>query len=384
MSANSKDASSSSHVKRQPLREVNRSREVGLMKSCQLLGKELSNPSSCISYPPFLFSNDPKTGMLHGINYKRDHDRPAMVVGISVMRSVQLTALLCNDDSIDSTPLFIIDNSTEVVQLWEALKSIFVSNKTSETFLDDLDKFLKSPDPRITRLYRHYQESSDYLQDFKGVFKNYGYDKIRTIVGNTAVIANGWENRNTFETLHRVADMFDAQVYAYPSNVIAFLHDEPEKQAQIVENIHLLNPELLITTDMVRGRPTRVNSFEHDYRSNLAYQYMIRKADPTEGKELSEYMSGHAKFMSGYFSLNFRLYVDPDYTAGLIVKIDTKQDVSKAKTVIEEVGIGSFYETASGQLFFQVPAVNVGKNSEAGKTPQNADVIQSYIRNHHD
>ena len=228
-----------------------------MTKYCKLVSKAYSDKSACLNYNPFLFSNDPIEPMIHGIDYSRFAATPAMVIGISVMRSVEITALIEAQKVGDaSTSLVIIDNSNEVHQLWAALKTIF-KNKTQKDFLIDMKRFFDDYGTR--NLYRG--SADENLTNFEELFKAYGYENIRLIIRKTVLIKQTWSNVNLFQSLRYIANSCGADIYAYPSNIVPLLYEQPLEQEKVMTGIEVLRPRLLISTDMIGGRPQNVYTF---------------------------------------------------------------------------------------------------------------------------
>ena len=81
------------------------------------------------------------------------------------------------------------------------------------------------------------------------------------------------------------------------------------------------------------------------------------------------------------FKLPFKLFKDNNWRADLIVEINTNRDKIKAQHVINELGIGQFYRSNNGSMFFQVESVNVSKQSGLPE-PINLEIVQNHMKTH--
>lgn len=338
---------------------------------CQVAASQFQDPSSQVSYSPFLFSNDPYDSMVNGIDYGRRPGASALVLGISVMRSVELATLIDAAKTGDEdTSLIIIDNSKEVHELWQALKTLF-KNPDKQEFLVNLDRFFN--DPRTRELYRGTPQLN--TSQFEELFAKYPYEKIREIVLDATLIKNSWANVSMAQAFRNVADELDADIFAYPSNVVPFLYDQPEEQSKALTCLEILHPRLLVSTDMTNGRPTRVFDFKDNLSIKIKQQILHDQTDPRASlTKINNHVSTAQQYMTQQYHLPFELYIDDAWRANLVVELHDGNDTENAQQVVKSLGIGDFYKNRLGRMFFAIPSVNISHSS--GVTgPQNADVI---------
>ena len=195
--------------------------------------------------------NDPE---IIGLPHHTSEEQIALVA-ISGMRSVEIACQL----SSGTPKLIIIDNSKYVVDFWRMARNLINLSSSEETFLAELDHYIETSKCNRKGLK---SKELDYL---KQLFNSYGFDKLQSIIGGTTVIAQSWVDRDVMIKVKNILRFIGVDVvYAYPSNIVAYLRSEGERSNsnQVLDNIQLLNPALAIHTDLVSDKPKNVLMIE--------------------------------------------------------------------------------------------------------------------------
>ncbi|KTD32616.1 hypothetical protein Lmor_2045 [Legionella moravica] len=205
-------------------------------------------PPNCLKpFKVLIKGNDPEiTGLPH--HSREEH---IALVAISGMRSVEIACQL----SSGTPKLIIIDNSQYVVDFWRMARFLINKSDSTDDFLVQLARFLESSQCSKSGLQ---SREFAYLGQ---LFNQYGFEKLQSIIGKTSVLAQSWVDRDVMIKVKNILKFIGIDVvYAYPSNVVAYLRSEGQRSNsnQVLDNIQSLNPALAIHTDLVMDRPEHV------------------------------------------------------------------------------------------------------------------------------
>lgn len=198
-------------------------------------------------YKVLITGNDPKMNCLP----HHEKDEQIALIGTSGMRSVEIACELSG-----GTPkLIILDNSKQVVEFWREARKLIANCNSQSDFLNSLSFYID-----ITQCDRMGLKN-DELKYLEQLFNKYGFDRLKHIISGATVIAQSWADKDVINKIKNILALTEIQtVYAYPSNIVAYLYEDGEKAnaLQVLKNIQMLNPTLAIHTDLVFGRPENV------------------------------------------------------------------------------------------------------------------------------
>lgn len=199
------------------------------------------NAEDLKNYPVNVRGNDP---VINGLPEHEAHEK-IVIVATSGLRSVEIAGKM----KTQFPKLIILDNSKQVIHFWRTLRKISENNEIVDaaSFFLYLDEYYKDD---IYLREKNPEKDFEYI-DF--LFKEYGFEKIKKILANTAIIGQSWADKNTFVKIRNIASYhkYDS-VYTYPSNIVAYLHfaqKRADEALQVLENIALLNPTMTFHTN---------------------------------------------------------------------------------------------------------------------------------------
>jgi hypothetical protein len=182
---------------------------------------------------------------------------PIALIGTSGMRAVEIACQLS-----DQPKLIIVDNSKQVVEFWRKAREFAIKSGNKDVFLRALNNYIDVSQCDRTG----FKEDELYYLDT--LFSKYGENKVRHVIGSATILAQSWADKDILIKIRTILNFNGIKnVYAYPSNIVAYLQEDNLKQPaqQVLQNIAALNPKLAIHTDMVCGRPKNV-LFVADHR----------------------------------------------------------------------------------------------------------------------
>ena len=258
------------------------------------------------NYEIFIVGNDPIINRTELKKFATLQEKVALV-GISGLRSLSLICDLGNKTNIPK--LIIVDNSSKVIRFWRKLRTMV----TESTFIDKEDfircfqVFLIQNQSLTHNLFKDINipdvqnknplfENQNPLLFMRTLIEEHGLNHIVSIIKHTTIIGQDWADPHLFSSLKNIIELNGIKrVYAYPSNMQPFLdHKElSHKVPQLLKNIHILDPELTITTDLcpLHLRPETVS-----LQPGVKYQ---RKSEAVK-KVLEEFQSKIATIGNNY------------------------------------------------------------------------------------
>ncbi len=210
------------------------------------------------SYPVIIEGNDPK---IEGLP-QHHADESIALIGTSGMRAVAIACHL----SKGSLKLIILDNSKDVVGFWRQARALINLASTSDEFICDLDRYIRRTGCCV------YRDSG--LAYLHGLFSIHGFDRLKSIIGRSTVIAQSWADKDILVQVKNILVKNGVNtIYAYPSNIVGYIEKfgRIEDAQQVLKNIQILAPALAIHTDLVNTRPV--------------YTVQIRNHDPAFVRE---------------------------------------------------------------------------------------------------
>lgn len=223
------------------------------------------------NYPTFVVGNDPQ--MPPELNNYIQPDDKIALVATSGMRAVSLACKLGNSKQLPK--IILVDNSSQVVEFWKAMRS-FVQDDTKagtkELFLENLPLFLQKNRCLYRELDAKAFENSctdkvKYLsQDisiyFKALIDKYDYKYIKDIISHAYIIQQSWADIEVFAKIKNILNYLGiSKIFMYPSNIVSCIGNE-SVQNQVLQNIESLTPILSIHTNLCNenfhSRPERV------------------------------------------------------------------------------------------------------------------------------
>ncbi|STX51135.1 Uncharacterised protein [Legionella busanensis] len=211
-------------------------------------------------YPILIKGNDPELSKEQEKELPRHIKKEKIaLIGTSGMRSVELACQL----SEGAPKLIVLDNSVQVTLFWRKVKEIIHHVKNEKEFLNELEAYISkdckeldlSLYPFGNRFSKKLNNPNHTLKEFnylEKLFKSYGFEQIKAIISNMSIIKQSWSEKDILVKIKNILARHDiTTIYAYPSNIVAYMNDDIEEAEKILENIKKLNPEIAIHTDSV-------------------------------------------------------------------------------------------------------------------------------------
>lgn len=214
-----------------------------------------------VSYKVLITGNDP---VIEGLPQHAKEEQIALI-GTSGMRSLEIACQL----SSGTPKLIIIDNSKQVTEFWRKARELICKADSKESYLSSLSYYVE-----ISKCDRQglKVEEFKYLEE---LFETYGFDRLKKIISSVTVLTQSWADKDTLFKVKNILALTNIKtIYAYPSNIVAYIHEEGkiESAQDVLKNIEILNPNLAIHTDFVCGRPENVIITENHNPSYVSGQ----------------------------------------------------------------------------------------------------------------
>ncbi|WP_131781860.1 hypothetical protein [Legionella gresilensis] len=230
-------------------------------------------------YPILIKGNDPELSKEQekGLPRHRKEEKIALI-GTSGMRSVELACQL----SEGVPKLIILDNSIQVTLFWRKAKDIILHANDENDFLSPLKAYISKDCKELDlSLYMFGHRSSKKLNNsgktseefsyLEALFKKYSFEQIKKIISIMSIIKQSWADKDVFIKIKNILTYTNiTTIYAYPSNIVAYMNDDREEAEKILENIQKLNPELAIHTDSIYiiGKGNRPENLYFVFKNN--------------------------------------------------------------------------------------------------------------------
>lgn len=210
--------------------------------------------------------NDPKTMKF---SKEAGETTPFALVATSGLRAIELACQVKGDNP--STPkLYIVDNSKNIHDLWQAVKHVFTYLRNAIDIEIALQQTVYEL-PIYQRTFRDWEctsTSPDKLLNLgkflKTLFDKYSFATVKRIINNTALIRGDWTNTATFHKIKRICDRIGIdRIYAYPSNIGPCLDTKADTD-RLLDSIEALKPTKTLHTNLCpfHGKPEK--SFVYD------------------------------------------------------------------------------------------------------------------------
>lgn len=200
------------------------------------------------SYNTNVPGNDPNI-----LNLPRHHfNTQVALVATSGVRSVHIACELGGK----LPKIFLIDNSRHVIDYWHYIqREMKTANNKSEFFAALTAYTLRCAEPQdIVEVLVRHKELKEDIRYYAFLFENYEFSRCKSIILNTSVIPQSWEDESTFRKIkHTCSHLRYDKLYAYASNIASYLHIKGQSASarKVLENIQLLEPDLAIHSDLV-------------------------------------------------------------------------------------------------------------------------------------
>lgn len=228
----------------------------------------------CQNYPLRVIGNDP---VIKALPQHLSHDN-ILLVGTSGLRTLENACILGGR----LPKILLIDDSKQVIQFWLNLKKMVASASNQGNFITKLMDEKRREVKKCSCHYciKYYQGMIYYLQY---LCNQYYFERVKRILLHAMIIPQDWADKNTFNIINNYIQRHQYQgVYLYPSNIVAYVADSDHKKAiQILENIEQLNPDLVIHTDMINGKPKNViYRAKHTHNAHEIFQLLKPVDEP--------------------------------------------------------------------------------------------------------
>ncbi|WP_131781450.1 hypothetical protein [Legionella gresilensis] len=192
-------------------------------------------------YKVMIKGNDPIIDKLP----QHEANEDVALIAVSGMRSLEIACQL----SKGKPKLIIIDNSRQVVEFWRKARAVMSQSYNETDFLNELKDYVvgtRCNRPRFT------DNEFEYLEK---IFHTFEFTRIKQIISNVTVLGQSWADEQVMFKVKNILDYHGIRnIYAYPSNLIAYLDGDREGD-KILQNIALVNPIMAIHTDFVKDKP---------------------------------------------------------------------------------------------------------------------------------
>jgi hypothetical protein len=157
------------------------------------------------------------------------------------------------------------------------------------TFLKELKGYVENTHCNAPELTK---EEFEYLER---LFNTFQFSQLKGIIANTSILAQSWADKDTMVKLKNILDHHKIKsVYAYPSNIAAYVNDEINLEAakNVLKAIEVLNPTMAFHTDYRQslvGRIPKHFFLVNDHSpSKIARRLDIEKPTPEEIKRSND------------------------------------------------------------------------------------------------
>ncbi|MGQ3889412.1 IQ calmodulin-binding motif-containing protein [Legionella sp. CNM-1927-20] len=223
-------------------------------------------------YPILIKGNDPELSKEQASELPRHHKGEKIaLIGTSGMRSVEFACQL----SAGIPKLIILDNSIQVTLFWRKTREIIAEATNQADFLKALETYISQDCDKLDltlypfghRSSKKLNKPSHTIEEFaylEYLFNKYGFERIKEIISNMSIIKQSWADKDVLVKIKNILTYSDiTTIYAYPSNIVAYMNDDREEAEKILQNIQLLNPEIAFHTDSVyfNGEGSRPEKF---------------------------------------------------------------------------------------------------------------------------
>lgn len=151
--------------------------------------------------------------------------------------------------------IFLIDNSRHVIDYWRYIQREMKTATNKSEFFAALTAYtMRCVEPQdIVELLVRQKELKEDIRYYTFLFENYGFSRCKSIILNTSVIPQSWEDVSTFRKIKNICIYLGYdKLYAYASNIASYLHIKGQSASarKVLENIQLLEPNLAIHSDL--------------------------------------------------------------------------------------------------------------------------------------